>query len=169
MKILVIFKSKMKGKLYLMPNTLGECPINNVIPSGVLSILHSLDHFIVENIRTARRLLIKSGHPKKTELIKFYVLNKYTDQEDIDTYLDPCEHGLDIGVISEAGVPVIADPGSVIVRDAHKKGIQVIPMTGPSSFLLALMASGFNGQNFTFLGYLPINRERLIQKIKDTK
>jgi 16S rRNA (cytidine1402-2'-O)-methyltransferase len=157
----------MKGKLYLIPNTLGESRVDYVIPSGVINIVHTIDLFIVENIRSARRLLIRTGHPTDPAQIRYFTLNKHTKDREVASFLDPCDSGKDMGIISEAGVPGIADPGSEIVRIAHRKGIQVIPLTGPSSILLALMASGFNGQSFSFHGYLPIKRDKLQLKIRD--
>ncbi len=157
----------MKGVLYLIPNTLGESEIKYVIPDHVISIIHSLDHFIVENLRTARRFLLKVGYPGRIDDIQFYILNKHTIKEDIPGFIDPCKDGVDVGILSEAGVPVIADPGTVIVEYAHNSGIKVVPLTGPSSILLAIMASGLNGQNFSFLGYLPVKRAELAKRIKE--
>jgi 16S rRNA (cytidine1402-2'-O)-methyltransferase len=164
---LAIFKSKiMTGKLYLIPSLLGDCEIRSVIPGGVSDIIHSISHFIVEDLRTARRFLIKTGYPGKIDDIQFYLLNQHTRKDEIFHFLDPCKNGADVGILSEAGVPTVADPGSAVVENAHKSGIQVVPLTGPSSVLLALMASGMNGQNFSFHGYLPVKRNELIQKIK---
>jgi len=157
----------MTGNLYLIPNTLGESEINQVIPSGVLDIIHSLDHFIVENVRSARRFLLKSGYTKNINEAVFFILNKHTSKNDMYSFLGPCQKGRNTGILSEAGVPAIADPGAEIIEYAHKIGIRVIPLTGPSSILLALMASGLSGQSFSFLGYLPIKREELHKKIKE--
>jgi 16S rRNA (cytidine1402-2'-O)-methyltransferase len=167
-EILVIFKSKiMTGRLYLIPNTLGDCEIQDVIPQGVINIIHSITNFIVEDLRTTRRFLIKTGYPGKIEDVEFYVLNKHTKKEEIPNFLNPCKEGINVGILSEAGVPAVADPGAIVVDYAHKLGIHVVPLTGPSSILLALMASGLNGQNFSFLGYLPVKRHELIIKIKE--
>jgi len=157
----------MAGKVYLIPNTLGDTPAGIVIPSGVLEILHSLDHFIAEDIRNARRFLVKTKYPLKIDDIVFFELNKHTAAEDIPGFLAPCSQGINIGIISEAGVPAVADPGAHVVEIAHKQGIRVIPLTGPSSILMALMASGFNGQNFAFRGYLPVDKKDLTSALKE--
>jgi 16S rRNA (cytidine1402-2'-O)-methyltransferase len=157
----------MTGKVYLIPNTLGESEISDVIPVGVTQILHSLNHFIVEDIRNARRFLVKTGYPLKIDDIVFFELNKHTNSADIPGFLLPCADGIDIGVISEAGVPAVADPGALVVEAAHRKNIRVVPLTGPSSILMALMASGFNGQNFAFRGYLPVDKTELSAALKD--
>lgn len=155
----------MKGKLYLIPSILGPDSVNNVIPAGIIEIVHSIKYFIVENARTARRFLIQIGIKPPFDNIVFFTLDKHTRKEDISGFLDPVSSA-DIGILSEAGVPCVADPGSEIVRLAHMKNISVVPLVGPSSVILALMASGLNGQNFTFIGYLPIRRNERIKKIK---
>ncbi len=157
----------MSGKVYLIPNTLGDTPTGDVIPSGVIQIIHSLRHFIVEDIRNARRYLVKTGYPNKIDDIIFYELNKHTKQSDIPEFLTPCADGHDVGVISEAGVPAVADPGAIVVEIAHQRGLKVVPLTGPSSILMALMASGMNGQNFAFRGYLPVEKNELSAALKD--
>lgn len=155
-----------KGILYLIPKTISDNLFENVIPSGVLDITRKLKYFIVENERTSRRYLslIKSNHV--IHEIELFPLNKHTRDEDIISYLKPLENGYDTGLMSEAGIPAVADPGSVIVALAHKKNIKVIPLVGPSSILLALMASGLNGQSFSFNGYLPINKQERIRQIR---
>lgn len=156
-----------KGKLYLIPNSLGNDDLPKVIPAHVFDVVNKIDHYIVENIRTAAKFLKLAGINKPlTELI-FYVLNTNSKSGDIKGYLDEAINGKNIGLISEAGLPCIADPGSVIVAMAHQKGIQVVPLSGPSSILLALMASGVNGQNFAFNGYLPIDKKARLQKFKE--
>ncbi len=157
----------MAGKVYLIPNTLGDTAIKDVIPPGVIEILHTLNHFIAEDIRNARRFLVKTEYPHKIDDIIFFELNKHTSVEDIPGFLAPCADGTDIGIISEAGVPAVADPGAIVVNIAHKRGIRVIPLTGPSSILLALMASGLNGQNFSFRGYLPVDKKDLSLALKE--
>ncbi len=157
----------MTGKVYLIPNTIGDTKTGEVIPAGVIQILHSLNHFIVEDIRNARRFLIKTVYPLQIDHIVFFELNKHTSSLDIPGFLDPCAEGIDIGIISEAGVPAVADPGALIVEIAHKRGIRVVPLTGPSSILLALMASGLNGQNFVFRGYLPVDKKELSSALKE--
>lgn len=154
------------GKLYLIPATLGDSEIVSVIPANVVDIIEDLQYLIVENIRTARRYIRKISKSKNINEITFFELNKYTKSEDISSYLKPCFSGNSIGIISEAGNPGIADPGANIVRIAHKKNIDVVPLVGPSSILLALISSGMNGQNFAFNGYLPIKDNERIKKIQ---
>jgi 16S rRNA (cytidine1402-2'-O)-methyltransferase len=156
----------MKGKLFLIPNTLGESPVNNVIPAYNCEIINSIHFYIVENVRTARRFLSKSKINTKIDDLQFFVLNQHTTPEEFVQYLKPLYDGHHVGVISEAGCPVVADPGSEIVKIAHQNDIEVVPLVGPSSIFLALMASGFNGQNFSFNGYLPINQSDRNVKIK---
>lgn len=153
-----------QGKLFLIPCTLGETTPLEVLPLLVKKAIEDIDIFIVENEKNARRF-IKSICPKKSQPnINFSIINKYTDNSEIPEMLSPCLQGQNIGVISDAGCPGIADPGAAVVEQAHLKGIKVVPLVGPSSILLAMMASGFNGQNFSFNGYLPIDkRERKIE------
>jgi len=155
------------GVLYLLPSILGESETGSVIPEGVLKILISLDHFIVENVRTARRFLIKAGYRGNIDDITFYVLDEHTGENELSSFLVPCKKGIDVGLLSEAGVPAVADPGSGLILLAHKSGIRVVPLTGPSSILLALMSSGLNGQSFSFLGYLPVRKDELAARIKE--
>ena len=157
------------GKLYLIPAVLGDTPADHVIPGMVSGKLSELDHFIVENLRTARRYLRKTGYSKDFDRVKFFILDKKTRASEYDSFLRPALEGQDIGLLSEAGLPAVADPGAEIVRIAHREGIRVVPFTGPSSIMLALMASGFNGQNFSFHGYLPIqrnDREKEIERLE---
>lgn len=154
------------ANLYLIPVTLGENEPDDVIPANHRKIICSISHFIVENIRTARRFLKKTDKDIDIDQLHFYELNEHTDTAHIHTFLGPVEHGQHVGVMSEAGCPGIADPGSDIVRIAHEKGIRIIPMVGPSSILLAMMASGMNGQNFAFNGYLPIKKNEKIRHIQ---
>lgn len=156
-----------EGILYLIPNTLGKTPTNNTIPEYVLDIIRSLEVLIVENIQTARKYLQWVGNTVPEYNITFYELNRHTLSEDIIEYLKPLKQGQNVGIISEAGCPGVADPGSVVVKMAHNQGIRVVPLVGPNSILLALMASGFNGQSFTFWGYIPISKQDRIKKIKD--
>lgn len=155
-----------KGKLYLIPNTLGSDDLSRVIPPYIHEVVNRIDHYIVENIQTAAKFLKLAGINKPLRELTFYVLNVKSKESDITTYLDATDEGNDTGLISEAGLPCIADPGSVIVKMAHQKGIQVVPLSGPSSILLALMASGVSGQNFAFIGYLPIDKNARAKKIK---
>lgn len=156
-----------KGKLYLIPTVLGDEPVNQVLPAGTIAIIHTIDHFIVEEIRTARRFLRKAGVSRPLDDFSFEIFNEHSAKEDISFYLQPALNGISIGLLSEAGTPCIADPGSEIVGMAHREGISVIPLTGPSSLLLTLMASGFNGQNFAFVGYLPVDRSERVKRIKE--
>lgn len=154
------------GRVYLIPVTLGETNPLEVIPITVKKIVESIDYFIVENEKSARGF-IKSICPTKSQNnLILYVLNKFTDPADIPTFLDPCADGHNIGIVSDAGSPGIADPGAEVVALAHEKNIPVIPLVGPSSLLLAMMASGMNGQGFAFNGYLPINKQERKAEIK---
>ncbi len=155
----------MKGKLFLIPTTLGDSEIDQVIPMHIQQLIPDLKHFIVENIRTTRRYLKKVDRNINIDELTFYELNKHTSPNDISGYLnDLKEH--DMGIISEAGCPGVADPGADVVKIAHTQNIKVVPLVGPSSILLSLMASGFNGQNFAFNGYLPIQAGERAKKIK---
>ncbi len=155
-----------QGNLYLIPCTLGDTAPLEVLPLLVKKAVEEIDHYIVEHEKNARRF-IKSIVPKKSQPdLHFSLINKYTEKSEIPEMLLPCLNGFDIGVISDAGCPGIADPGAEIVEQAHIKGIKVVPLVGPSSILLALMASGFNGQNFAFNGYLPIDKRERRKEIK---
>lgn len=154
------------GTLYLIPTTLGDCPSEKVIPPHNATIVAGLDHFIVEQVRTARRFIRKLVPDKPIDPIAFYTLNKHTPAGALDEMVAPLMEGTNMGLISEAGVPGIADPGEEIVAYAHRRSVQVVPLTGPSSLLLALMASGLNGENFAFNGYLPIKSGERIKKIR---
>ena len=152
------------GNLYLIPCTLGDTAPLEVLPLLVKKAVEEIDYYIVEHEKDARSF-IKSIVPRKSQPdLQFSIINKFTDNAEIPNMLQPCLNGLDIGVISDAGCPGIADPGANVVAQAHRLGVKVIPLVGPSSILLAMMASGFNGQNFAFNGYLPIDkRERRIE------
>ena len=156
----------MKGTIYLIPNTLGPTSGHKVLPFEVQQMLDRLTYFIVENERTARAFIKTIQPDKNQQELRFEIIDKQTDPLDLPLFLKPVEQGEDVGIISEAGVPCVADPGSEIVSIAHRKGLRVVPMVGPSSILLALMASGFNGQQFTFHGYLPIAAKERNQAIK---
>ncbi|WP_440880752.1 SAM-dependent methyltransferase [Tenacibaculum sp. C7A-26P2] len=161
----------MKGKLYLIPTTLGNTEPLEVLPISVKKIIEQLNHFIVENEKTARRFIKKITPSKGQGNLQLMLLDKYSDEIEIQNYLDVCEEGISVGILSEAGVPAIADPGASIAKLAHEKGIQVVPLVGPSSILLAMMASGMNGQSFAFNGYLPIDkaeRKRAIKQLENT-
>ena len=153
------------AKLFLVPNVLSDGDWQNVLPAGVFSILTETRYFIVENVRTARRFLKQVNKEIDIDSLTFFELNKYTQPTDLPGFLKPIEEGFDIAVISEAGCPGVADPGADIVKIAHEKNITVVPVVGPSSILLALMASGLNGQNFTFHGYLPVKPQERTRAI----
>jgi len=157
----------MKGVLYLVPNTLGNPDTTETIPEGIKGRVSDISLFIVENLRNARRYLKSLNREINIDALTFFELNEHTSAEEIPSFLDRVEQGLDAAIISEAGVPGVADPGAEVVRIAHEKGIRVVPLTGPSSILLALMASGLNGQSFCFHGYLPLKRPERIKKIKE--
>ena len=156
----------MKGNLYLIPVGLGDNELNNVLPQKNFEIINGITHFIVENVRSARRFLVKSKIKNAIDELTFYEMGKHSNPLDYHRYLDIVLKGKNVGVISEAGCPGIADPGADIVAIAHEKGIKVIPLVGPSSIFLALMASGMNGQNFAFKGYLPVKKPQRIKKLK---
>ncbi|HRH64496.1 MAG TPA: SAM-dependent methyltransferase, partial [Bacteroidia bacterium] len=156
-----------KGKLYLIPTTLGEIDPISTIPSSVYQIINEIDTYLVENEKWARQYLKKLGIKKPLQEISLFVLNKHTDITELSIAMNCLLEGKNVGIISEAGCPGIADPGAEAVKLAHQKNIQVVPLVGPSSILLALMASGFNGQSFAFQGYLPIDRNERNKRIKE--
>jgi 16S rRNA (cytidine1402-2'-O)-methyltransferase len=156
-----------KGKLYLIPNVISESTEVAVIPMGVKTVLKDLSHFLAEDIRTARRYLSSLNIYSSIEPLNFRVLNKDTTSQELSELMLPIKEGNDIGVLSESGCPGIADPGALAVEYAHQQNIQVVPLVGPSSILLALIASGLNGQQFAFHGYLPIDAKEATQKIKE--
>ncbi|MDC3285673.1 SAM-dependent methyltransferase [Flavobacteriaceae bacterium] len=156
----------MKGKLYLIPTTLGENEPLEVMPYSVKTIVELLNHYVVENEKSARRFIKKITPKKVQSSLVMMKLDKYAVEIETRTYLDFCDQGISVGLLSEAGVPAVADPGATIVKLAHEKGIQVVPLVGPSSILMALMASGLNGQNFAFNGYLPIDNSERKKGIK---
>lgn len=155
------------GTLYLIPVTLGDDNINRALPADVVMIARQLDTFIVENEKTARHFLSAIKTNKPVRELTLQVLNEHTAEKDLPALLQALITGKDVGLMSEAGCPGIADPGAKIAALAHQKGIRVAPLVGPSSILLSLMASGMNGQQFTFLGYLPVDKQARIQKIKE--
>ena len=155
-----------KGNLYLIPCTLGENSPLEVLPLLVKKAVENIDHYIVEHEKSARRFIKAVVSKKQQSSLHIEEINKFTKPQDIPQMLEPCLKGQDVGVISDAGCPGIADPGAAVVAEAHKNGIKVVPLVGPSSILLAMMASGFNGQNFAFNGYLPIDKAERKAKIK---
>ncbi|WP_296383732.1 SAM-dependent methyltransferase [Winogradskyella sp.] len=155
-----------KGKLYLIPTRLGDNPPLEVLPISIKKIIETIDDYIVENEKSARRFIKRVSPNKSQPSLKLQVLNKYTTEAELNTYLNICLKGVSVGLLSEAGCPAIADPGADIVSLAHQMNIQVIPLVGPSSIILALMGSGMNGQSFTFNGYLPIDKSERKSKLK---
>jgi len=165
--------------LYLVPNILAEGNWQNVLPAAIFPVLTNTRHFIVENIRTARRFMKMVNREIDIDACTFYEINKRTDPKDLPHFLSPIEKGNDVAIISEAGCPGVADPGADVVRLAHQKELKVVPLVGPSSILLALMASGLNGQDFAFRGYLPvkphersrelINLDKKVRKTRQTQ
>ena len=156
--------------LYLIPVTLGETEIRNVLPDYNHDVIVGIKHFIVENIRSARRFLKKVEKSIDIDQLTFYELNRHTDRKIIGEYLKPLEQGQAVGIISEAGCPAIADPGADVVALAQGRGFKVVPLVGPSSIIMALMGSGFNGQSFAFNGYLPVDlagRTKALKKLEN--
>lgn len=156
----------METALYLLPVTLGETPIEQVLPPYNREIILQIKHFIVEDIRSARRFLKKVDRSINIDELEFYPMGKHASADMFAEYLKPLQAGHSMGVISEAGCPAVADPGADVVAIAQRKGLRVIPLVGPSSMILAVMASGFNGQSFAFNGYLPIDGGDRVKKIK---
>lgn len=155
-----------KGILYLIPVTLGEVNPLEVLPISIKKVIENVNHYIVENEKTARRNIKQLVPSKSQPDLTLFTINKFTDPSELPLFLEPCLSGVNMGVMSEAGVPGVADPGAAIVSLAHQKGIKVVPLVGPSSILMSVMASGLNGQNFAFNGYLPIENEDKKKKLK---
>ncbi len=155
------------GTLYFVPVTLGDDNVDAVLPADVIKIVQQLDEFVVENEKTARHFLSAIKHPKPIREIILKTLNEHTTDKELPALLSSVLAGKDVGLMSEAGCPGIADPGAQLAALAHQKGIRVAPLVGPSSILLSLMASGLNGQRFTFLGYLAADKQSRINQIKD--
>lgn len=157
----------MKGTLYLIPAPLGDTAIGEVIPEGTIDILCKLKIFVVEELRTSRRYLSKAGLKGNIDSLELYLLNEHSQDQEIESYISILLSGESMGMVSEAGLPAVADPGAKLVALAHKNGVEVFPLVGPSSLMLALMASGKNGQSFAFVGYLPIKGPERQAKIKE--
>ena len=155
-----------KGKLYLIPTPLGEYDAAEVLPAPVLEIIPRLNCFVVEELRTARRFLSRAGLKGQIDGLEFHTLNEHTDDRTVHGYLSLFNEGRDVGLLSEAGLPAVADPGARLVALCHENGIQVVPLVGPSSLMLALMASGLNGQSFAFVGYIPAKTEERRSALK---
>lgn len=153
--------------VYLIPSTMSDAPVGNVLPAFNIDIIREVRHYVVENIRTARRFLKRCDPSIDIDSLTFTTLDEHTDPADVPAMLAPISDGQSIGVISEAGCPAVADPGSDLVAAAQERGIKVIPLVGPSSILMALMGSGFNGQSFTFNGYLPHDAHSRTDKLRE--
>lgn len=156
----------MKTALYLIPVLLGDTTVERVLPSYNKEVILGIRHFIVEDVRSARRFLKKVDKDINIDELQFYPLNKHTSPQDISGYLKPLEEGNAMGVISEAGCPAVADPGADVVAIAQRKNLPVVPLIGPSSIILSVMGSGFNGQSFAFNGYLPIEAADRAKRLK---
>ncbi|AWX43016.1 16S rRNA (cytidine(1402)-2'-O)-methyltransferase [Flagellimonas maritima] len=159
--------SLVAGKVYLIPTTLGDSAPLEVLPISIKRTIENTDYYIVENEKTARHFIKKVSPGKAQPSLHIESLNKFTDPATIPSFLEPCISGFDIGLLSEAGCPGIADPGAEVIKVAHEKRIQVVPLVGPSSILMAMMSSGMNGQNFAFNGYLPIDTSERRATIKN--
>jgi len=155
------------GTLYMVPVTLGDDNLSFVIPADVIQLVKGLEYFVVENEKSARRFLATVKSNKPVRELNFQLLNEHTAEKDLPELIAPLLAGHNVGMLSEAGCPGIADPGATLAALAHRKGIKVSPLVGPSSILLSLMASGFNGQQFTFLGYLPSDKAARVNKLKE--
>ena len=155
-----------KGKLYLIPTTLGDNEPLEVLPMSVKKIIELTDTYIVENEKTARRFIKRISSSKAQASLEMFHLNKFTNSSILPEFLEPCLKGVNVGLLSEAGCPGVADPGADIVKLAHEKDIKVVPLVGPSSILMAMMSSGMNGQSFSFNGYLPIDKGERKSEIK---
>lgn len=152
--------------LYLLPVTLGDTPISQVLPDHNREVILQLRHFIVENLRSARRFLKRVDASIDIDSLTFFELNKHTDRTQLSSYLEPLRAGHPVGLLSEAGCPAVADPGADVVALAQRSHLRVIPLVGPSSIIMSVMASGFNGQSFAFHGYLPINDDERVSRIR---
>ena len=157
----------METALYLLPVSLGDTPVLQVLPAYNKEIILGINHFIVEDVRSARRFLKKVEASINIDELTFYPLNKHTSPDDLSGYLKPLQEGHSMGVISEAGCPAVADPGADVVAMAQRKNLKVVPLVGPSSIILSVMGSGFNGQSFAFHGYLPIEAADRIKRLKE--
>lgn len=153
--------------LYLLPSAMSDSPVENVLPAYNINVVKSLRHFVVENERSARRFLKRCDRSIDIDALSFTVLDEHTDPRQISGMLAPLSQGESIGVISEAGCPAVADPGADLVAIAQERGYEVVPLVGPSSIIMSLMASGFNGQSFTFNGYLPHDQRRRTEMLHD--
>lgn len=158
---------ELKPALYLIPVSISNAPLRDSLPEGNLDIIRQLRYLIVENVRTARRFLKRCDPGFDIGGVTFFELNRHTDPMEVSGYLEPLRKGEPVGVMSEAGCPAIADPGSLPVSIAQREGLKVVPLVGPSSILMSLMSSGFNGQGFSFNGYLPIDQKERERSLKE--
>ncbi len=156
----------MSGRLILFPVPIGAEDVEASLPAYNLQLLNGCHTFIVEELRTARRFLKHVGYQQSIDETTFHILNEHTEPAEIGHYLDPIDKGEDVGLLSEAGLPCVADPGALVTRMAQSKCVEIVPLVGPSSLMLALMASGLNGQQFAFLGYLPVDRHQRAAAIR---
>ena len=156
----------MPGRLILFPVPIGAEDVEASLPAYNLQLLNGCHTFIVEELRTARRFLKHVGYQQSIDETTFHILNEHTEPAEIGHYLDPIDKGEDVGLLSEAGLPCVADPGALVTRMAQSKCVEIVPLVGPSSLMLALMASGLNGQQFAFLGYLPVDRHQRAAAIR---
>lgn len=154
------------GKLYLIPSPLGDCEPSEVLPAPLLETLPKISIFVVEEIRTARRFLSRAGLKGHIEELEFHELNEHTGQAEVESYASLFKRG-DVGLISEAGLPAVADPGAALVALCHRIDVEVVPFVGPSSLMMALMSSGLNGQSFAFLGYIPAKTDERRTALKN--
>ncbi|MBO4965516.1 MAG: SAM-dependent methyltransferase [Muribaculaceae bacterium] len=157
----------LRPALYMIPVGISDAPLDDVIPAGNIDIIRGISHFIVENVRTARRFLKRCDKNIDIDALTFYELNGHTQELNIASFLEPLRSGLPVGMMSEAGCPGVADPGAQVAAIAQREGFRVVPLAGPSSILMSLMASGFNGQGFAFNGYLPIENDKRIKALKE--
>ncbi len=155
------------GKIYLFPVPMGATEATDVLPQRNIDILRTVKHFVVENVRSARRFVRQCGKDIDIDSLTFTELSEHTPPEAIPTMLEPATHGMDMGVISEAGCPAVADPGADLVAAAQRRGIEVVPLVGPSSIIMSLMGSGFNGQSFAFCGYLPVDEGQRRARLRE--
>ena len=155
------------ARLYLFPVPLSDNPVTEVLPAHNIELIKSVKYFIVENLRSARRFLKQCDRTIDIDSLTFFTLNEHTDASELTSMLAPMEAGNDVGIISEAGCPAVADPGADIVAIAQQRGYTVVPLVGPSSILMGVMASGFNGQSFAFNGYLPIDQSARAARLKE--
>ena len=156
-----------KGKIYMLPTPIGDTPVWDVLPQYNRTVIDRLEYFIVENTRSARRFLSKAGIARPIDTLEFRELNEHTVAgREVEELVKPLVEGRSAGVVSEAGVPGVADPGALVVEACHRRGIRVVPLVGPSSIVMAVMASGLNGQSFAFNGYLPVKPPERVQAIR---